>query len=384
MKKITLLFLIIGLAVACGSDEKPDTQTLIDQQNVESLRVRQAELVKQNNSIKAELNLVIDAIDRLDKNKKRSLVTVLPIKEKPFKHTVLLQGTVKTNQNLVLNAEFLGTVKAIHVTKGQQVAKGDLLVTIDDGGLAENAAIQKVQLDLAKTLFERQKRLWEQGIGSEIEYLQAKTGFESQQKGYKQLQQQLSKTTLYAPFSGRVDDIITEVGQLVAPGVQPLLRLVNLSSMYVEVDVPERYFSTIDKGTIAHVEIPVLHHTYDSRVVHKGTHINTGNRTFKISILADNSIELAPNLITTIRLVDYQNANAIVIPLEVISENFSGEQYVYVVNENDKAEKRFIKTGLVEGDVVEVLEGLSNADRVIEEGARLVKENENLRITNTL
>jgi RND family efflux transporter MFP subunit len=384
MKKITLLFLIIGLALACGSDEKPDTQTLIDQQNVESLRVRQAELVKQNNSIKAELNLVIDAIDRLDKNKKRSLVTVLPIKEKPFKHTVLLQGTVKTNQNLVLNAEFLGTVKAIHVTKGQQVAKGDLLVTIDDGGLAENAAIQKVQLDLAKTLFERQKRLWEQGIGSEIEYLQAKTGFESQQKGYKQLQQQLSKTTLYAPFSGRVDDIITEVGQLVAPGVQPLLRLVNLSSMYVEVDVPERYFSTIDKGTIAHVEIPVLHHTYDSRVVHKGTHINTGNRTFKISILADNSIELAPNLITTIRLVDYQNANAIVIPLEVISENFSGEQYVYVVNENDKAEKRFIKTGLVEGDVVEVLEGLSNADRVIEEGARLVKENENLRITNTL
>lgn len=384
MKKITLLFLIIGLAVACGSDEKPDTQTLIDQQNVESLRVRQAELVKQNNSIKAELNLVIDAIDRLDKNKKRSLVTVLPIKEKPFKHTVLLQGTVKTNQNLVLNAEFLGTVKAIHVTKGQQVAKGDLLVTIDDGGLAENAAIQKVQLDLAKTLFERQKRLWEQGIGSEIEYLQAKTGFESQQKGYEQLQQQLSKTTLYAPFSGRVDDIITEVGQLVAPGVQLLLRLVNLSSMYVEVDVPERYFSTIDKGTIAHVEIPVLHHTYDSRVVHKGTHINTGNRTFKISILADNSIELAPNLITTIRLVDYQNANAIVIPLEVISENFSGEQYVYVVNENDKAEKRFIKTGLVEGDVVEVLEGLSNADRVIEEGARLVKENENLRITNTL
>jgi len=384
MKKITLLFLIIGLAVACGSDEKPDTQTLIDQQNVEGLRLRQAELVTQNNSIKAELNLVIDAIDRLDKNKKRSLVTVLPIKEKPFKHTVLLQGTVKTNQNLVLNAEFLGTVKAIHVTKGQQVAKGDLLVTIDDGGLAENAAIQKVQLDLAKTLFERQKRLWEQGIGSEIEYLQAKTGFESQQKGYEQLQQQLSKTTLYAPFSGRVDDIITEVGQLVAPGAQPLLRLVNLSSMYVEVDVPERYFPTIDKGTTAHVEIPVLHHTYDSRVVHKGTHINTGNRTFKISILADNSIELAPNLITTIRLVDYQNANAIVIPLEVISENFSGEQYVYVVNENNKAEKRFIKTGLVEGDNVEVLEGLSNADRVIKEGARLVKENENLRITNTL
>ena len=278
----------------------------------------------------------------------------------------------------------MGAVKAIHVKEGQQVKKGDLLVSIDDGGLAQNVALQKVQLDLAKTLFERQERLWKQNIGSEIDYLQTKTAYKSQQKGYEQLLQQLSKSNLYAPFSGRIDDVISEVGQLVSPGVHPLLRLVNLSSMYVEVDVPERYFPNINKGTIANVEIPVLDHTYKSNVLHKGTHISTGNRTFKISIAADKSIELAPNLITTVRLVDYQNPNAIAIPLEVISENFSGEQYVYVVNENNKAEKRFIKTGLVEGDVVEVLEGLRTSDRVIDEGARLVKENENVQITNAL
>ena len=384
MKKSILFTLIFGLILACSPTEKPDTQSLIDQQNVTGLRERQAELVSQNNTIKAELNRVMQAIDKYDKTKKKSLVTVFDVEETSFAHKVVLQGVVKTDQNLVLNAEFMGAVKAIHVKEGQQVKKGDLLVSIDDGGLAQNAALQKVQLDLAKTLFERQERLWKQNIGSEIDYLQTKTAYKSQQKGYEQLLQQLSKSNLYAPFSGRIDDVITEVGQLVSPGVHPLLRLVNLSSMYVEVDVPERYFPNINKGTIANVEIPVLDHTYKSNVLHKGTHISTGNRTFKISIAADKSIELAPNLITTVRLVDYQNPNTIAIPLEVISENFSGEQYVYVVNENNKAEKRFIKTGLVEGDVVEVLEGLRIADRVIDEGARLVKENENVQITNAL
>lgn len=384
MKKSILFTLIFGLILACSPTEKPDTQSLIDQQNVTGLRERQAELVSQNNTIKAELNRVMQAIDKYDKTKKKSLVTVFDVEETSFAHKVVLQGVVKTDQNLVLNAEFMGAVKAIHVKEGQQVKKGDLLVSIDDGGLAQNVALQKVQLDLAKTLFERQERLWKQNIGSEIDYLQTKTAYKSQQKGYEQLLQQLSKSNLYAPFSGRIDDVITEVGQLVSPGVHPLLRLVNLSSMYVEVDVPERYFPNINKGTIANVEIPVLDHTYKSNVLHKGTHISTGNRTFKISIAADKSIELAPNLITTVRLVDYQNPNTIAIPLEVISENFSGEQYVYVVNENNKAEKRFIKTGLVEGDVVEVLGGLRIADRVIDEGARLVKENENVQITNAL
>lgn len=384
MKKIALLNVFIGLVVACGSPEVTDTNALIVEQNVQGLRKRQAELVKQNNTIKEELNLVMDAIDKFDANKKRSLVTVLAVEEKPFSHSVILQGVVKTDQNMVLTPEYMGVIKTIHVVEGQQVAKGDLLVTIDDGGLLQSLALQKVQLDLAKTLFERQDRLWKQNIGSEIEYLKAKTTFESQSKSYEQLQKQLNKTKLVAPFPGRVDDIIAEVGQLVTPGVNPILRLINLSNMYVDIDVPERYFPNIRKGSLATVEIPVLNHIYKSSVKHKGTNINTGNRTFKISVKTDTSKSLAPNLIATVKLTDYQNPMAIVIPLEVVSENFSGDQYVYIVNKNNKAEKRFIKTGLVEGDVVEVLEGLAPSDRVIDEGARLVKENENVQITNAL
>ena len=154
--------------------------------------------------------------------------------------------------------------------------------------------------------------------------------------------------------------------------------------MYVEADVPERYFPSIKKGTPAEVEIPVYGYSYQSIVSYKGTHINTGNRTFKVSLSTKNAETLAPNLISTIHLVDYENANAIVIPLEVISENFAGQQYVYVVNKTDKAEKRLIKTGYVQDDMVEVIEGLSPSDRVIDEGARLVKENENVLITNVL
>lgn len=384
MKNKIYISLILVLLVACGSKETVDTNSLIDQKNVAGLRARQAELVKQNNVIKEELNRVINAIDLLDKDKKRTLITVIPIEENVFSHKVVLQGLVKTDQNLVLNPEFMGTVKTIHTAQGQQVKKGDLLVTIDDGGLAQNAALQKVQLELAKTLFERQQRLWEQKIGSEIEYLQAKANFESQQSAYDQLQKQLSKTKLYAPFSGRVDDVIAEVGELVSPGMNPLLRLINTNNMYVEVEVPESYFASIQKNTLAEVQIPALNHQFQNVVKHKGMHINTGNRTFKISVGIDKSLKLAPNLITTVSLVDYQNPKAISIPLEVISENFEGDQYVYVVDKDTKVKKRFIETGLIEDNRVEVLEGLLPGERIIEEGARLVKENENVQIVSAL
>lgn len=384
MTQRTLITLLAGLLLGCSSSETPNTQTLIAQKDVAGLRAKQAELVKQNNAIKMELNTVIEAIDALDENKKRSLVTVLSLKKEFFQHTVILQGTVKTDQNLMLSAEFLGKVKAIHVKEGQTVKKGDLLLSIDDGGLSQNVALLKTQRDLAKTIYFRQKRLWDQNIGSEIEYLQAKAAFESQENSYEQLKKQLDKASLYAPFSGRIDDIVAEVGQLVTPGINPLLRLVNLQSMYIEVDVPERYFTAIEKGTTATIEIPSFKHSYKSRVTHKGTHISPGNRTFKATLAADSGVTLAPNTITIVKLVDYQKSDALVIPLEVVSENFEGTQYVYVVTESNKAEKRFIETGLVEGDVIQVISGLKPEDRVIDEGARLVKENENVRITNAL
>ena len=198
MKKIIALTAPFLILVGCNTNEVPDTNALIEQKNVEGLRAHQAELVNQNNLLKQELNKVMAAIDRLDKDKKKSLVTVLQLKETNFVHTVMLQGIVKTDQNMLLNAEYAGTVKKIHVKEGQKVNKGDLLITLDAGGLAQNLALQKVQLDLAKTLYERQERLWEQNIGAEIDYLQVKAAYESHKKTYQQLKQQLKKSALYA------------------------------------------------------------------------------------------------------------------------------------------------------------------------------------------
>jgi len=384
MKKIIALTAPFLILMGCNTNEVPDTNVLIEQKNVEGLRARQSALVNQNNLLKQELNKVMAAIDRLDKDKKKSLVTVLQLKETNFVHTVMLQGIIKTDQNMLLNAEYSGTVKKIHVKEGQKVNKGDLLITLDDGGLAQNLALQKVQLELAKTLYERQERLWEQNIGAEIDYLQVKAAYESQKKTYQQLKQQLKKSALYAPFSGRVDDVVVEVGELVSPGVSPLLRLINLSNMYVEADVPEACFPSISERTTATIEIPVFDYSFTSRVTHKGTHINTGNRTFRVTLATNNAKNLAPNLITTVQLVDYQNPKAIVVPLDVVSENFDGAQYVYVVNSDEKAEKRFVQIGLAEGAYVEILKGLRVSDRVIDEGARLVKENENVQVTNSL
>ena len=153
MTQRTLITLLAGLLLGCSSSETPNTQTLIAQKDVAGLRAKQAELVKQNNAIKMELNTVLEAIDALDENKKQSLVTVLALKKEFFQHTVILQGTAKTDQNLMLNAAFLGKVKAIHVKEGQAVKKGGLLLSIDDGGLSQNVALLKTQRDLAKTIY---------------------------------------------------------------------------------------------------------------------------------------------------------------------------------------------------------------------------------------
>ena len=199
MKKIFFLASLMFL-IGCSTAETPDTNTLIEQENVEGLRALQAELVSQNNLLKQELNLVIDAIDRLDKDKKKSLVTVLQLKETDFVHTVILQGIVKTDQNMMLNAEYAGAVKKIHVSEGQKVRKGDLLITLDDGGLAQNLALQKVQLDLAKTLYERQERLWAQKLVLRLTTYKSKRRMKAKRKPINSYNSSLTKVN-YMPLS---------------------------------------------------------------------------------------------------------------------------------------------------------------------------------------
>ena len=382
--KYILTFTLLLLLVSCGSKENPSTETLIAQKDVKGLEQKRSELVNQIEILNTELGSVTNAIDRFDTTKKRALVTVMKVTPKEFKHKTSVQAIVKTDRNLMLQPEFMGAVASIEVVEGQQVREGQVLLRIDDGGLAENVQLQKSQTDLAKTVFERQKRLWDQEIGSEIEFLQAKTNYESQHNRLAQLQDQLNKAVIRAPFSGQVDDIMVEVGQVVAPGQTPLLRLVSTNKMYVEADVPETYLPSIHKGTEVIVDVPVLNKSFTSKITHRAKHISTENRTFRVTAAVDASLALSPNLISTLHIYDYVTPKALLVPLSIISENAAGEEFVYTVGPNNKAQKIFIHTGRSQDGLIEVIKGLEAGAIIIEEGARLVKENQPVQITNSL
>jgi len=379
-----LTFTLLLLLVSCGSNETPSTEALIDQKDVAGLEQKRSQLVNQIEALNIELGSVTDAIDRLDTTKKRALVTIMKLTPQVFKHKTSVQAIVKTDQNLLVQPEFMGAVASIEVAEGQQVRKGQVLIKIDDGGLSDNVALQKAQTDLAKTVFERQKRLWDQQIGSEIEFLQAKTHYESQRNRLAQLQEQLGKAIIKAPFSGQIDDIMVEIGQVVAPGQTPLLRLVSSEKMYVEADVPETYLPSIQKGTEVVVDVPVLNTSFASKITHRANHISTENRTFRVTAGVDASLALSPNLISTLHIYDYVNPAALLIPLSVVSETADGEEFVYSIGSNNKAQKIFIQTGRNQDGLIEVIEGLEAGAIIIEEGARLVKENQAVQITNAL
>ncbi len=387
MKNIFLLLTLAILTISCGGDSKSITAT-IENKDLKKIREKRNELITEQATIAGKLKIIDAAISKLDTIKKYPLVTAFQVKTINFNHFLELQGSVATKQNLILYPEFSGLLTKVYVKEGQKVAKGQLLATIDDGGLSEQVAQMEVQLSLAKTTFERQKRLWEQKIGSEIEFLQAKATYEGQENAVNQMKSQLAKTSVRAPFSGIIDDIITEQGTVVGAGVSQLLRIVNLDNMYIEAEVPEVYLSRIVPGKTVEVYFPVLGETLNTKVNQVSNFINPSNRTFKITILIKNKEKLIkPNLTAKIKINDYTNEQAVLIPQSIISENSLGEQYIFIAQNINKdneatAKKMIVKTGKTQGDSVEVLEGVVSNDIIINEGARNVKDGQNVKILN--
>ncbi|TBN02415.1 efflux RND transporter periplasmic adaptor subunit [Hyunsoonleella flava] len=380
---ITLLALIV--LTSCGGDKNTSVEDIIASQDLAQIRQKKTELDAQVQEISAQLKLLEKEIKTLDPQEKIPLITTFKAEEKVFNHFVELQGNVSTKQNVVITAEYGGVLTRVYVREGQNVKKGQTLAKIDDGGLSQQLAQVKIQADLAKTTFERQKRLWDQKIGSEIQFLQAKSNYEAQQEMVNQLQQQVGKTVVRAPFSGTIDDVITEQGNVVAPGQSQLFRIVNLDDMYIETDVPERYVSAIVPGKDVEVDFPVLGKEVDAKVRQAGNFINPANRTFKVEVaLPKKDVSIKPNLTAKLKINDYTNDKAILIPQSIISENAQGEQYVYTISDKDgkkaKAKRAIISTGKTQGDYIEVLSGIANGDEIIEEGARSVKDGQEVKI----
>jgi len=387
MRTVYLLLLTTITLVSCGEKKQPTLDEVIATQDLTKIRTKKTELDKQSQEISEKIKLLIAEIDKLDTLKRVPLVTALEAKQEVFNHYLELQGDVKTKQNVLIYPEMPGTLEKVYVTRGQNVSKGQVLATIDDGGIAQQVAQLEATTALAKTTFERQKSLWEQKIGSEIQFLQTKTNYEAQKNSLAQIKKQLGKSTILAPFSGVIDDVIKEQGTVVAPGMgSEIFRIVNLNNMYIETAVPEKYISNVTKGKNVEVFLPMLSKTVNTKIRETGNFINPANRTFMIEIEIPNSDKsIKPNLTAKLKINDYTSRKAILIPQSIISENAEGQQYVYIITDLNGtkgiAKQTVVITGKTQGDVIEILEGISEGDMLIQAGARSVKNGQEVKIS---
>lgn len=385
MKKLITIVTLAAILISCGNEDANSLDAVVASNDVAAMQAKKDALVTQQQELADQIKQLDAKIKELNPEKNIPLVTVFKAQDTVFNHYLELQGSVETDQNIVVTPEMGGILQQVYVKEGQKVNKGQLLAKIDDGGMGQQIAQLEVQAALAKTTYERQQRLWDQKIGSEIQLLQAKSSFEAQQKAIASMRQQLSKTNITAPFTGTIDDVITEQGSVVSPGQTPILRIVSLDDMYIQTDIPETYLSTVVKGKSVEVLFPVLGKTIQSKIGQTGDFINPDNRTFNAEIEVPNKDKtIKPNLTARLKINDYTNEKAILVPQSIISENAEGEQYVYVLNnkEGDKAtaKKLFVTTGKTQGDFIEILKGLTAGDEIIKEGARSVKEGQTVKV----
>ena len=373
MKKLLYLSVLSIALFSCSNASKTENiDDLISAKNVKALNEKKT-------ALQADIAKIEGALATLDVKKEEALVSVLTVKDTVFNHYLDIQGNVNTKENILVQPEFSGTLTSLTVKAGDRVSKGQILGRVDDSGMSSQLASAQNQYSLAKTTFERQKNLWDKKIGSEIQYLQAQTQMVSAQKAVAQINAQLAKTVIHAPFSGTIDEVFAEKGQVVAPSVTGLLRIVNLGNMYVSTSIPETYIGKLKLGDLVDVYLTSLGKTYKGKVRQVGNYINPNNRTFGIEVSVPNPDNLLrPNQVAKLKITDYTSKDAIVVPTNVIQEDGKGDHYVYVVEgSNGKtgtAKKVVVTVGKSSDNVTEILSGLSANDIIVTEGVNTISE----------
>ena len=369
MKKLVLIAASF-LLIACG---EKSTEDLIKDKNITELKNRKA-------IIQSELEKIDAALLNGNKTPEtEALVSVITLKDTVFNHYLEIQGNVNTKDNILVQPEFSGTLTILNVKAGQRVSKGQILGKVDDAGMSQQLASIENQYALAKTTFERQKNLWDKKIGSEIQFLQAQAQMISAQKSVAQMRAQVAKTVIRAPFSGTIDEVFVERGQVVSPNPQGLMRIVNLSNMYVSTTVPETYIGKLKVGTAVDVFLMSLGKTYKGKVRQVASFINPSNRSFGIEVSVPNPDNLLrPNQVAQLKIIDYAIKNAIVVPTNVVQEDGKNNKFVFIAtNINGKkgvAKKVVVKVGKSSDNVTEILSGLTANDVIITEGANSIAD----------
>ena len=373
MKKILLLTVFSILFAACSQKENSgNIDTLIESKNLAEIQAKRVEL-------QAQITKLDEAIATLDTTKVAALVSIQTLKDTVFNHYLEIQGNVDTKENILVQPEVPGTLVTLNAVAGQRVSKGQILGRVDDGGGSQQLASLENQYALAKTTFERQKNLWDQKIGSEIQFLNAQTQMISAQKAVAQAKAQLAKTVIRAPFTGVIDEVFVERGEVVAAGAKGLMRIVNLNNMYVSTLVPETYIGKLKIGTVVDVTLNSLGKTYKGKIRQIASSINPSNRSFNIEVALPNPDNLLrPNQVAKLRIVDYISNKAVVVPTNVVQEDGKGNKYVYTIadikGKTGTAKKVIVQAGKSSNNVTEILSGLSEDDKIVTEGVNTISE----------
>jgi len=313
------------------------------------------------------------------------LVTVRELAYEKFDHYFLVNGSVEAVDDAFISPEINGQIKKIHVKEGHRVKEGELLVSLNSDVTESAIAEVKTGLELARTIYEKRKGLWEKKIGSEVQYLEAKTNKESLENKLETLNAQLEMSKIKAPISGIVDRIFRKEGELAIPGMQ-LIQLVNLKKVYVNAEVSEAYISKVGKGNTVEVTFssyPGL--TTETRIHRTGNVVNPTNRTFLIQLLLDNRGEkLKPNMMALIKMKDFSVDAALLVPSVIIKNDMKGS-YLYVVQTKEEegklvAKKTYVETGMSEGGNTMITQGLEPGQQVVIKGYNLVKNGMRVKI----
>lgn len=375
-----ITIVIIALLASCGQKVEVDN----------SLEGKQALLKSKKTALSAlqtEIEQLSEEVKELlpEREKKKRIVTTHKVEATEFIKYLNIQSSIVSDDIANLTSEIPGRIIMLNAKEGDYLKKGQLVANIDMESVDKQIAEIEVSLDLAKTIFERQKRLWDQNIGSEMQYLQAKNSVERLEKSMETVRFQQSKSKVYSPISGYVDREILKQGDLASPGM-PILQILNTYKVKAVADVPENYLSTIKRGDYVDLYIPALDMTQRGKITMLGRSIDTNNRTFKVEVALSNPKGiLKPNLLVEMKIKEMNKKDAIVLPTYMVQQEISGADYVYVVDQKDGkniAKKVLITTGENNANGILIEEGLNPNDIIIDEGARKVAEGEELLITN--
>ncbi|MEL7221566.1 MAG: efflux RND transporter periplasmic adaptor subunit [Bacteroidota bacterium] len=370
MRNIFPILALVFLAVACQAPA-------VEGEMPESLADKQALLREKQTALKQltdEITSLEAAIAEQDPTVKEKgvLVTIMPVERTDFSSYASLQGSVMAEDMIDATAEIAGRILQMSIKEGDNIRKGQLVAVLDVEAFETQRAELETALELATTVYERQKRLWDQNIGSEIQFLQAKNNKERTEKGLASLDVQLAKNKVYAPASGVVERVILQAGELASPGM-PILQILNTSQLKVAADVPESYIRSVRRGEKVMVNIPALAMERQVSVSLVGKTVDPANRTFKVEAKLPNDPLLKPNLLAEMKITDFMAKDVVVVQQDRVQQEVSGQRYVFIAEEGPEgfvARKQNITTGEnYDGEVI-VTEGLSGKESLIMEGSR--------------